>query len=169
MSPDNKDLNLSVSKELNSIQITINFNSPAVDSLPEQSSRPGNSIGVLMRQAIDGRVYLTFMPPGADKQVQREEIPSDPNEQMDWRYLLTGDPSAPLEIDEGVVVMDLNDDGSGIAAWLPNDTTLPPVTRRLSAPASGGPGTGWGEFVSCVAPKGWSISGIQSCLYHLRS
>lgn len=168
MPSNDKDVKVPVDANVSSIQITINFGKSNI--VPNSDSEDKGQKGVVVRQTfLEGgvkTVRVSYVPDDITQQSSTHTFlpPAIPNppEQTKWRELLKDPPG--LDIDTGVIVFRMNENGGSIA-WLPGTTNQNPIFRPLEEGQPGVPNAvSWADYIACFIANGADAAAAAKCL-----
>ncbi len=148
----------SSSGTVSSIQITLNFDQPAQPAQqPVVGSNQNSSTGTWVRQfdTANNQVVIIWVPDNPQKNTVQNILPANDPNKITWGNLLDNPPG--IDIDAGMCLLRVENDGSGVIRWLPDDTVnQQPVQKTfqpVSATPSGGLGTDLAAYHACMTAR----------------
>ena len=168
MASRDETVHVTADANVTSIQITINLGKSAESALPTPSNAPK---GVFVRHGFSEpgadpvkKVRLSFIPDDAAQNASSDIFNANQAEPTKWLELL-GDPDpAGFDLDAGVIVLRMNEDG-GIIAWLPENTNQEPIFLPVKQKVENVPGgVSIGNFIACFIEHGSTAAAATQCI-----
>lgn len=169
MASNDERINVTADPNVASIQITINLGKATASQTLTTDTSPKGSF--IRHAFLDvgvppvKKVRLSYIPDSATENSSTNTFNANPGEPTKWLEML--DDPAGIDLDAGVTVLRIKEDG-GTIAWLPENTNQEPIFRPVKQKAEGEPGgVSIGDFIACWVTNGADAAAAAQCLDRL--
>ena len=169
MAPNDEKINVTADPNVTSIQITINLGKAIAGQALTTDTSPKGSF--IRHAFLDvgappvKKVRLSYIPDSATDNSSTNTFNANPGEPTKWLEML--DDPAGIDLDAGVTVLRIKEDG-GTIAWLPENTNQEPIFRPVKQKVDNEPGgVSIGDFIACWIANGADAAAAAQCLDRL--
>ena len=140
--------------------------------MSDQINNEQAAMMTVVRLPIDDTNALWIrIPANPNEPVETQQVESEEDMQATWAELLE-DAIKVEEVNNGIIVLRIDDEGHGTITWVSKDGTGNDIHKTIQpSSGSGNPGNAWRDFVRCrnaemkTGMKG--IEAFRSCLHML--